>query len=765
MNDPIELRSTVRAVTVYRRGALVTRVARLTRGDRGYPEHVRLSGLPLGLRDSSVRVEIGSTTGSESPVAGDLRIGLSVPTPDLSLPPADNQALREAMLAKARAETALEGLRRTRAELERLAPPERGRPEEGKPPQPSPTEARLELARFRREQAERLDRAITEAAERLRVASEQLATERENERVGTSGRNARPFELRKSAELRLHRPEQPDAPGVAAPDEGEPDSIEPDSIEIVLRYRIAGARWAPAYAVRLDRAMRAGTLELRAIVGQATGEDWRDVALTLSTALPQQWAELPKLDSLRIGRRQAAPKQTGWRPAPVGAEALYGDYDRDLPPPPAPPPSAPIRRRAKASAHAELAAAAPEPQPMAAPQARAASKPMPPPSPAPAPAPVAGQATPMAEEAESAPMMTRAGGVVMPHAMAGPERRKGGFGLGAMIGGAIDGIASAFEPSFGGGGPPGSSPQPKRADETGEPEVLAARDMLDYGRLRLLPATDTRRGTLERLGDRELYRRGHASDDRPGVQRMDVALDRASARATALERRDPPAAHRWPEADAGFDYAYVADSTIDLASDGSFHALAIDARSIEATPRYVCVPRESQDVFRIVGVRNPFDAPLLPGPADVYVDGKFALTSDLPVTPASGRVELGLGVEQAIKVARNVEFTEDSSGMFKRSVQLTHAVTVELANHLGAAATVEVRERLPHVPEGSSDIELELGEVKPRWDDFEQDERPLEAGRVWTIEVPAAGERELKASWTITIPKNHELVGGNRREG
>ena len=68
----------------------------------------------------------------------------------------------------------------------------------------------------------------------------------------------------------------------------------------------------------------------RALIGQATGEDWRDVALTLSTASPQQWTELPELAALKIGRAQPAPAKTGWRPPPLGAGELYADYDREL---------------------------------------------------------------------------------------------------------------------------------------------------------------------------------------------------------------------------------------------------------------------------------------------------------------------------------------------------------------------------------------------------------------------------------------------------
>src|SRR5690606_1291908 len=148
-----------------------------------------------------------------------------------------------------------------------------------------------------------------------------------------------------------------------------------------------------------------------------------------------------------------------------------------------------------------------------------------------------------------------------------------------------------------------------------------------------------------------------------------------------------------------------------------------------------------------------------------YLGGRFALASRLDVTPPRGRVELGLGVEQALKIARNVTFEEESSGLLKRQRDLEHRVRVEVKSHLAVAATVEVRERLPVTREGEDDIEVVERAVEPAWDELEQEDPPLRGGRAWRVEVPAAGERTLTATWSIRIPHNHEIVGGNRREG
>lgn len=62
------------------------------------------------------------------------------------------------------------------------------------------------------------------------------------------------------------------------------------SADVTLRYLVVGAGWRPRYAVRADLEGGALAIEYDAEIQQATGEDWTDVKLTLSTAQPTQKA-------------------------------------------------------------------------------------------------------------------------------------------------------------------------------------------------------------------------------------------------------------------------------------------------------------------------------------------------------------------------------------------------------------------------------------------------------------------------------------------
>lgn len=85
----------------------------------------------------------------------------------------------------------------------------------------------------------------------------------------------------------------------------EVDVTAPGDLTLELIYMVNGAGWEPLYDLRLDGA----TLEVAylAQVRQNTGEDWRDVALALSTAQPALSLTIPELKPWYIGPRYMPP--------------------------------------------------------------------------------------------------------------------------------------------------------------------------------------------------------------------------------------------------------------------------------------------------------------------------------------------------------------------------------------------------------------------------------------------------------------------------
>ncbi len=68
------------------------------------------------------------------------------------------------------------------------------------------------------------------------------------------------------------------------------------SLDVSLSYTVPGASWVPSYDARLASAERTVQLDYFGLVRQSTGEDWKDVALTLSTARPSLGGAAPVLN-------------------------------------------------------------------------------------------------------------------------------------------------------------------------------------------------------------------------------------------------------------------------------------------------------------------------------------------------------------------------------------------------------------------------------------------------------------------------------------
>jgi hypothetical protein len=82
-------------------------------------------------------------------------------------------------------------------------------------------------------------------------------------------------------------------------------------VTLRLSYLAANATWQPLYDARLDTAAEKVSLSWMAQIRQTTGEDWKDVAVTLATTRPSAGIDLPVLASLDLRLLQAAAARGG----------------------------------------------------------------------------------------------------------------------------------------------------------------------------------------------------------------------------------------------------------------------------------------------------------------------------------------------------------------------------------------------------------------------------------------------------------------------
>ncbi|MFJ8861596.1 DUF4139 domain-containing protein [Streptomyces sp. NPDC102451] len=670
--------SSLDSVVVYEQGAVCRR---LTRGSVPPDGRVRVTGLPRSLDPGSLRARVQGAHGvrvSEARVEVEAE-PLTTPAPDGLLSRVE-RLREECAAARGRRDHQLSLIEEVRSL--RPVPPARRR-EDGH--RRTPVDAWLELGGFVDERLTGLHTRLVELEEELRTAEHERDVALDELARSSTDMPSAHVETTVSAVLTV------DVSG--ADDPGA-------EVEIALEYGVPGALWAPAYRLTYRQGERSGRLVLRASVAQRTGEDWTGVAVGLATADLRRGTGLPRLRSLRIGRRQPASAPSGWREPPAGLADLFTGYDA-APPGPA---TAPVPVAAPAGA-------------------------LPPPPPPPPPAYGAPPAAALPAAGGAAPELF-AGQVPAP---AQSARARTGGGRGAGFSPAPAAMAPAAPGAAAPPAPASGSPQPSGAE-------------LDYAAL-VLCGPDEQGGRRGRLF--------------PGAPFDPVAAEYRRRAESVAALPLPGHAVRPRESAGSFDHRFDTAARADIPSDGTWHTVTVGEIGVGMHTEYLCVPSVEQTVYATLVLSNTTDQALLAGPVEVTVDDDFLLTAALPTLAPGGVRRVGLGPAEGIQVVRRTSVHESTSGLRNSTTVLDHRVHVELANRLGGPVALEVRERVPVTSEPDVRIEERADWTAPG--EGPGPDRHALGTRVWRVDLPAGGTAVLDGGYEIRMPAGKALVGGNRR--
>jgi len=287
----IDAASAIDQVAVYPDAAIVTRVATidLPQGD----SVVTFKDLPLALDPASLRV------------SGQGAAKITIGAVDTDVAPTTSKAANDAIAEK------LTGLREERARL-------------------SSTLDALQAKRamiLRYSQAE--PTKASGDAKPLDVSQWSAAWDAVGSALAKLGDELRPAEAKaraldeeiKALEAERQRPAPADAARRGASVALNAENAT--SAEITISYRVANVGWRPAYDASLDTNAAAKTVSLarRALLSQRTGEDWSNVALTVSTARVAGMVDAPNLQPIKIDFWQPPLAETESAPAAMAKDA------------------------------------------------------------------------------------------------------------------------------------------------------------------------------------------------------------------------------------------------------------------------------------------------------------------------------------------------------------------------------------------------------------------------------------------------------------
>jgi hypothetical protein len=487
--------------------------------------------------------------------------------------------------------------------------------------------------------------------------------------------------------------------------------------KLTLVYLVGGARWTPAWELTYLPAQEKVQVALSGLVTQATGEEWEEAELTLSTAVPGVSSQLPKLLTWKIGQKERFEPQSHAVTPPAPPQPA--PYAPELEPPVEPGPKAEADSlRSKLLDRAErVAALEPElegDEPQA--QARAA------------------QLTAPREASEAKPQ---------------PAKKQEGSNL----------ALAAPKPA-----PP---PAPGSAAPSSASSSEGAR--LAKEQMKLVPRSGSTRSfesvvTSVPGAKSEVYGvelNGAGSPEMAyvidGIQ-VNEPTGGSDRRARTVPSEAvafaPPPSYRppqfGPDAPAtlagGYDLSFTSPRPATVPNGSYQRRVPLFAETWSASAERVLYPGIAKEAWLMATLKNPSQRALPGGPADLFVGDDPSGTANLEVLAPGAPLELPLGLDRALKPVRNVQQVQGEKGLFSKDEVTRYTVTIELGNPYKQALPVRIIDQLPLAADQNTEVKLLAAspEAAPGGDDGKLE---------WRLQLPASGKAQVSFTYELKRPK------------
>ena len=248
---------------------------------------------------------------------------------------------------------------------------------------------------------------------------------------------------------------------------------------------------------------------------------------------------------------------------------------------------------------------------------------------------------------------------------------------------------------------------------------------------------------------------GRAMARAPGGPQRGAAVRAAAVAAapgaeeTDVEWATPLAAE---PGESGAGVVYRVQRPLAVPADGGPHTTMVARFELDAALDHLAIPVLAAEAYVRATVTNTSPLLLLPGPARVFHDTQFVGETVLETVAAGAEFELQLGVDDQIKVERELRRRSTTKAVIggTRTIDVAYEITVE--NHRPDKARVSVHDHIPVSTDG--DIKVRLRETSPN--PAEHDDL---GELTWVLSLDSGQASTIRHRFTVEHPAQVTIAG------
>ena len=203
---------------------------------------------------------------------------------------------------------------------------------------------------------------------------------------------------------------------------------------------------------------------------------------------------------------------------------------------------------------------------------------------------------------------------------------------------------------------------------------------------------------------------------------------------------------------SGSAVTYQVPGRASIPSDGSPHKVTLARFSLPPELDYVSAPSRVQAAYRRAKVRNDSPYLLLPGTANLFAGDEFIGPTALELTAPQGEIELYLGVDDRVKVERELKRRDVDKRLIGGRRRIVYGYEIKVENLLPIQARVTLHDQLPVSRHEEIKIRLESADPRPT----KQSELNL---LDWELTLAPKEKRVVRFDFSVEHPQGMEVVG------
>ncbi len=203
-------------------------------------------------------------------------------------------------------------------------------------------------------------------------------------------------------------------------------------------------------------------------------------------------------------------------------------------------------------------------------------------------------------------------------------------------------------------------------------------------------------------------------------------------------------------ASGGYDLVFPSLAPETIKSGQGERRVALLSRSFPVEVSRKVMPALAPEAFLVAEMKNPSPEPLPSGTAQLFVGADPAGVAQLKLMAPGEVISLPLGLDRAIRPARNVQMTTVEKGVFNKDEVSEYVVTTELTNPYKVPLNLRIYDQVPLAADKNVEIQLLRSEPTANYDE--------KTGNLeWRPQLQPGAKLVTKFVYTLKRPKGYRL--------